>query len=130
MTEQSNLVAVQSKEGYVFNVRDVFVRLLSYLFRYKLLLFVSLIFLMATGAIEASFIAFIEKILKNGFLAGDEWFVRWSGLLLMLVLTIRAVTGYIGNYTMAKVGRLVIFELRRDTFKNLIALPTRYFDKN
>lgn len=130
MTEQSNTPAVSKTDSSAFDARAVLTRLLKYLLRNKVLLFVALLFLMLTGGIEASFFAFIEKVLKSGFLAGDDWFVRWSGLLLMLVLTLRAITGYIGNYAMAKVGRLVIFELRQDTFKNMIALPAKYFDKN
>ncbi len=111
-------------------VRATLLRLMSYLFRHKFLLCVAIVFLMATGAIEASFVKSIDTILKSGFLNGDDWFVRWSGMLLMGVLAARAITGYIGNYTMAKAGRLVIFELRRDIFGNMISLPSPYFDKN
>jgi len=100
--------------------RATLLRLMSYLFRQKFLLVVAIVFLMATGAIEASFVKSIDTVLKSGFLNGDDWFVRWSGMLLMGVLAARAITGYIGNYTMAKAGRLVIFELRRDIFGNMI----------
>jgi len=85
---------------------------------------------MATGMIEASFVKSIDTILKSGFLNGDDWFVRWSGLLLVGILLARAITGYIGNYTMAKAGRLVIFGLRQDIFGNMISLPSPFFDKN
>ena len=94
------------------------------------MLIIAIIFLMATGMIEASFIKSIDTILKDGFLNGDDWFVRWSGALLMAVLAARAITGYIGNYAMAKAGRLVIFELRQDIFGNMISLPSSYFDQN
>jgi len=111
-------------------VRARLLRLLSYLFRHRTLLIIAIIFLMATGMIEASFIKSIDTILKDGFLNGDDWFVRWSGALLMGVLAARAITGYIGNYAMAKAGRLVIFELRQDIFGNMISLPSSYFDQN
>jgi subfamily B ATP-binding cassette protein MsbA len=51
-------------------------------------------------------------------------------MLLMGVVFARAVTGFIANYTMAKVGRLVIYEIRQDIFRNMLSLPTRYFDQN
>ncbi len=104
-------------------------RLVSYMLRHKLLLACAILFLMMTGIIEASFIKSIDDILKSGFLNGDDWYVRWSGLLLMGVLTARALTGYLGNYAMAKTGRLVIFALRQDIFRKMIALPTPYFDR-
>ncbi len=111
-------------------VREILLRLMSYLLRHRVLLIIAILFLIATGIIEASFIKSIDTILKSGFLNGDEWYVRWSGILLMGVLTARAITGYIGNYTMAKTGRLVIYELRQDIFGNMISLPSPYFDQH
>lgn len=111
------------------DARATLKRLLSYMFRHKALLLTAIVFLILTGSIEASFVKSIDEILTSGFLNGDAWFVRWSGLLLMGVLTARAITGYIGNYTMAKAGRLVIFSLRQDMFAKMISLPTPYFDR-
>ncbi len=111
------------------DVRQTLKRLLSYMFKYKTLLSIAVVFLITTGSIEAWFVKQIDTILKSGFLNGDDWFVRWSGMLLMGVLAARAVTGYIGNYAMAKTGRLVIYELRQDIFAKMIALPTPFFDR-
>jgi len=120
----------EHKAELELEVRPTLMRLMSYLFRHKALLCFAIVFLILTGSIEASFVKSIDTILKSGFLNGDDWFVRWSGMLLMGVLAARAITGYIGNYTMAKAGRLVIFELRRDIFGNMISLPSPYFDQH
>ena len=130
MTEPINPPAVIRTDGSAFDARAVFVRLLRYLFRHARLLLMAIGFMVLTGLIEASVAAFIEKVLKNGFLTGDDWFVRWSGIMLMCVVFARAIFGFIANYTMAKVGRLVIYEIRQDVFQNMLRLPTRYFDKN
>lgn len=119
----------KQKKRQDINVRATLLRLMSYMLRHKVLVLVAIIFLIATGVIEASFINSIDTILKSGFLDGDDWYVRWSGLLLVGVLTARAITGYIGNYSMAKVGRLVIFSLRQDIFRKMMCLPTPYFDR-
>lgn len=111
------------------DARMTLLRLMSYMLRHKTLLLTAIVFLILTGTIEASFVKSIDSILKSGFLNGDDWFVRWSGLLLMAILAARAITGYIGNYTMAKTGRLVIFSLRQDIFGKMICLPTPYFDR-
>lgn len=130
MQESQDLTSAKKRKRYQENieVRATLLRLMSYLLRHKTLLFTSIFFLMATGMIEASFIKSIDTILKSGFLNGDDWFVRWSGILLMGILTARAITGYFGNYTMSKTGRLVIYELRQDIFGNMISLPSPYFD--
>jgi subfamily B ATP-binding cassette protein MsbA len=130
MSKNQDLSVVASKKQGEIDARATLLRLLSYLLRHRVLLVIAILFLMATGSIEASFIKSIDTILKSGFLNGDDWYVRWSGLLLMGVLTARAITGYIGNYTMAKAGRLVIYELRQDVFGNMISLPSPYFDRN
>ena len=95
-------------------IRETLLRLFSYLLRHRTLLIVAIVFLMLTGGVEAYFVKAVDDILKNGFLNGDDWFIRWSGLLLVAVLGARALSGYIGNYAMAKTGRSVIFELRQD----------------
>lgn len=130
MNEIHSPVAKVSRDAAAFDVRAVFLRLLRYLFRHAHLLLLAIGFMVLTGLIEASVAAFIEKVLKNGFLTGDQWFVKWSGLMLMVVVFARAIFGFIANYTMAKVGRLVIYEIRQDIFYNLLRLPTRYFDQN
>jgi len=111
------------------DARATLLRLLAYMKPHKMLVGFGVLFLMITGALEAGFVYAIEKILSHGFLEGNQWFLKWSGILLMAVLAIRAVTGFVGNYAMAKVGRLVIYALRKDIFGKLIALPTTYFDK-
>jgi len=132
MQETQDLTSAKRRKRPQENieVRATLLRLLTYLLRHKTLLFTAIFFLMATGMIEASFIKSIDTILKSGFLNGDDWYVRWSGMLLMGILTARAITGFLGNYTMAKTGRLVIYELRRDIFGNMISLPSPYFDSH
>ncbi|MFT6031531.1 MAG: subfamily B ATP-binding cassette protein MsbA [Arenicella sp.] len=133
LASQNTSSAKRRKQGNTRNpeeieVRATLLRLMFYLFRHKTLLFTAIFFLIATGMIEASFIKSIDTILKSGFLNGEDWYVRWSGMLLMGILAARAITGYLGNYTMSKTGRLVIFELRQDIFGNMISLPSPYFD--
>ncbi len=133
--EKSAVTAVEAekkannKRAHNIDAKATLKRLASYMFRHKTLLLLAILFLIATGSIEASFIKSIDQVLKNGFLDGNDWYVRWSGLLLVGILAARAITGYIGNYTMAKVGRLVIFSLRQDIFQKMICLPTPFFDR-
>lgn len=126
---QDKRLKVDSKSLPNINAVGTLKRLSRYLFEYKLLLITAIVFLIATGVIEASFIKSIEQVLQNGFLDGDDWYVRWSGLILVIILGCRAITGFIGNYTMAKVGRKVIFALRQDIFGKMLCLPTPFFDR-
>ena len=130
MTELQTLPDASQQDGSAFNARQVFLRLLRYLLKYTHLLLLAVLFMICTGLVEASVVAFMDRILKDGFLTGDQWFVRWSGMLLFGVILVRAVVGFFANYTMAKLGRLMIFEIRQDIFRNMLHLPTRYYDEN
>ena len=113
-----------------FNARQVFTRLLSYLWRHKSVLWMAVILMVCTALTEASFAALIKSIVNDAFVAANEWYIKWVSLLLLLVMLARAIFGFFANYFMARVGRHVIFEIRQDIFSNLISLPSPFFDQN
>lgn len=116
--------------GADFNAIEVFKRLLEYLWRHKSLLMLAIVFMVLTALTEASFAALIEKVVNDGFVNANEWYLRWLGLILLGVIVVRAVVGYLANYSMARLGRYVVHEIRHDIFARLITLPSAYFAKN
>ncbi len=116
--------------GVDFNAVEVFKRLLEYLWRHKALLGLAIVFMILTALTEASFAALIEQVVNDGFVNAKEWHLRWLALVLFGVIVLRAVLGYLANYSMARLGRYVVHEIRSDIFANLITLPTHYFAKN
>lgn len=127
--EQSTLTSAATKEAG-FDARQVFSRLLSYLWRHKLLLGVAIVFMIVTALTEASFAAMVERIVNDGFVEAKSWYLKWLSLILLALIVMRAVFGFLSNYAMARVGRHVIYEIRQDIFANLITLPTSFFDAN
>ncbi|HAU68322.1 MAG TPA: lipid A export permease/ATP-binding protein MsbA [Gammaproteobacteria bacterium] len=116
--------------GSDFNAIQVFKRLLEYLWRHKKLLALAVMFMILTALTEASFAALIEQVVNDGFVNAKEWHLKWLGLVVLGVVVLRAVLGYLANYSMARLGRYVVHEIRGDIFANLITLPTTYFAKN
>ena len=114
----------------LFDSKQVFKRLLTYLWRHKTIVIVAILFMVLTALSEASFAYMIEPIINDGFVNAKPWHIKWLALMVLGLMVIRAVVGYFGNFYMAKVGRNVIFDIRQDTFANLITLPTSYFDAN
>jgi len=126
--------AVTASDSYLnakrsFDARAVFKRLLNYLWRHKLTLFVAICFLVVTALTEASFMAFL-KYLNDGLVLGEGWYLKWLGLIMFGLIAMRAIFGFLSSYFMTRVGRHVIYEIRQDVFANLILLPTTFFDKN
>ena len=116
--------------GSDFNAIQVFKRLLEYLWRHKKLLALAVMFMILTALTEASFAALIEQVVNDGFVNAKEWHLKWLGLVVLGVVVLRAVLGYLANYSMARLGRYEVHEIRGDIFANLITLPTTYFAKN
>ena len=113
-----------------FNAKQVFLRLVAYLWRHQVVLGIAIAFMVGAALTEASFAMLVKFIINEGFVKADEWFLQWVAFILFGVLALRAVLGYLANYGMAKVGRHVIYEIRQDIFANLITLPTKFFDNN
>ncbi len=130
MNEQTFSNPATNKATAQFDAREVFARLLSYLWRQKSLLCMAVVLMICTALTEASFAAMMKFIVNDAFVAENQWYIKWISLILLLVLFGRAVFGFFANYFMACVGRHVIFEIRQDIFSNLITLPTPFFDKN
>ena len=100
--------------GAQFDAIQVFKRLLSYLWRHGTLLMLAVLFMVLTALTEASFAALIERVVNDGFVDADEWHLTWLGPILLGVITLRAVLGYLANYSMARLGRYVVHEIRHD----------------
>ena len=113
-----------------FDAKVVFIRLVSYLLRHRRLLTLAVVFMVTTALTEASFAAFIKYIVNDAFVAADPWFIAWVPFILLALLLLRAILGFLANYSMARVGRYVIYEIRQDIFSRMICLPTTYFDLN
>ncbi len=107
---------------------DLYLRLLRYVKPYKLVFGVAIAAMIVTALSEASFAALLKPILDKGFVDPDPAFIRIIPLLLVLVILIRAVTGFVSAYGMSWIGRRVVFDLRRDAFDRLLVLPSDYYD--
>lgn len=83
-----------------------------------------------TALSHSYFAVLIKDVLDEGFINAEPWYVEWLPLIIYATIFVRAVSGFFANYFMMKVGRFVIFDLRKDIFANLVRLPTSYYDKN
>ena len=130
MQDTKKPASIKPIAAQYFDGRDVYLRLLTYLWKHKSMLGIAIIFMILTALSEASFAALLEKVVNDGFVKADEWFLKWLSLILFGMIVLRAVFGFISTYAMAWAGRYVIYDLRQDIFSKLIQLPTSYYDQN
>ncbi|MEY3746091.1 MAG: Lipid export ATP-binding/permease protein MsbA, partial [Pseudomonadota bacterium] len=112
------------------NFRYLYKRLFKYTWQHKFILSLSLVSLIVLSLTNTAFLAIIKKITDQGF--GSEIADKQSSLalLLLLVMSIRALSGLFSSYFMKSTSLKVVESLRSDLFKKIMMLPMNFFDKN
>jgi len=112
------------------NSKDLYLRLLRYVFPYWKMFAVSLLGTVAFAATEPAMPALLKPLLDETFVTKNpEGLVRLP-LLLMLLFVVRGVASFISSYCMKWVATRVIMDLRKEMFDRLQTLPTSYFENN
>jgi len=105
-------------------------RLLGYIAPYKGIFAISVIAMAVTALSEAGFAALFKPIMDDGFVEPDPDFVLLIPWLIMAVVLVRTVGGFVASYTMAWVGRQVVYDLRKQMFDRVLQLPSPFFNRH
>ncbi|MEK4355462.1 ABC transporter ATP-binding protein [Paenibacillus sp. FSL R5-0475] len=111
------------------NSQSLFLRLLKYMRRYKLLYVCLIITMMVGTALELSSAWFLSYITNTAVKGEVE---AWPNLVLiatgMLIFT--ALNSYLDTYFKQKASLNVRNDIRLDTLNHVLRLPQSYYDKN
>ncbi len=110
--------------------KAIYRRLLGHVKPHWRMFALSILALVATAATEPMLPALFKPLLDEGFVAGNEAYIRWVPLLLLALFLVRGGTSFVSTYCMAWVGGRLVMDLRCAMFDRLMHLPTRYFDQN
>ena len=118
---------------YMKQQKHVILRLGRYLVRYRLLL--ALAFLMtAAGNLFALVGPMLSGWAVDAIQPGKGlvdfgrvfYYARW----MLLFYTVSAALSYLQSVLMVTISRKVVYQMRRDVFDRLLALPAGYFDRH
>ena len=115
---------------HIANAKVLYLRLLRYAWRYKLAFALGIFSLVIWSATNTGFLASIRQVIDDGFIKQSPDKLTQLPLLLFGLMALRAVSGFISNFSMRWLGRYVVEDLRRDTFKRLMQLPVGFYDAN
>jgi subfamily B ATP-binding cassette protein MsbA len=107
-----------------------FRRLLGYVFRYKALFPLILVFLLLLALSQGALAKVLEPVIDKVFTNRDPFWLQWAPWLLFIIFIIRGVSSAGTTYFMGKLARHVIYDLRQDLFEKYTVLPTAYFDNS
>lgn len=110
--------------------KDLYLRLLRYVFPYWRIFLVSIIAMAVTAATEPAFPALLKPMLDGSFVNKDPETMRWMPFLIVAIFVVRGVATYISSYAISWVSNKVVMDLRELMFARIVNLPTRYFANN
>lgn len=116
---------MQKKE---LNAKKLFHRLLGYAQPHWMMLSFSILALIVLSATNTGFLATIKMVTDEGFVTVDSDKRNFLPLILVGLLSLRALSGFASTFTLRLVGRRVVEKLRLDAFHHLMALPVSFFD--
>lgn len=106
-----------------------FLRLMRYMFRYKGLSVLALLFILLTS-IVATAIPLLAQYYIDNFITKN---IAKAGLYILIIyfglFILRVVFTFLGEFYFAKVAHSIVRDLRNDSFANLQKLGMSYFDK-
>ena len=106
-----------------------FFRLMRYMFRYKGLSVLALLFILLTS-IVATAIPLLAQYYIDNFITKN---IAKAGLYILIIyfglFILRVVFTFLGEFYFARVAHSIVRDLRNDSFKNLQRLGMSYFDK-
>jgi ATP-binding cassette, subfamily B, bacterial MsbA len=117
---------VQTKS--TLSAKKLYLRMLSYVKPHWAVFSISMFALMILSTTNTGFLAAIKTVTDQGFVNADKHNNTLLPLMLIGLLSIRALAGFISSYTMRWVGRKVIEQIRLDAFLKLMMLPVSFFD--
>ena len=110
--------------------KKIYSRIFKYALKYKWTLFLSIFSLIILALTNTGFLALIKKITDEGFVEQAVNSSIFLSIALIVLMTIRALSGFISGYSMRWVSRKIVEDLRFDAFKRLMILPVTYFDSH
>jgi ATP-binding cassette, subfamily B, bacterial MsbA len=114
----------------ILSAKTLYWRMLNYVKPHWLIFSISIIALIILSATNTGFLATIKTVTDEGFVNTQQSNHALLPLLLIGLLSLRALAGFISAYTMRWVGRKVIEQIRLDAFLKLMTLPVSFFDAN
>jgi ATP-binding cassette, subfamily B, bacterial MsbA len=110
------------------DAKQLYFRLLRYSYRHWPVFVCSVISLLILSATNTGFIATIKMVTDEGFVNKSSGYAAYLPFMLLGLLGLRALAGFVSNFSMRWVGRHLIETLRLQLFQRLMSLPVSYFD--
>jgi ATP-binding cassette, subfamily B, bacterial MsbA len=111
------------------NNRQLYARLLGHVKPYKWAFAGAVIAMAVGGAVQGLFAFFLNNLLKELFVDGNEKFALLAAVGIVVIFLVNGLSHFIAGYGMQWVGNKVILDFRNLMFQRLIRLPEPLFSR-
>ncbi len=108
----------------------IYRRLLSHVAPYWAIFIFSAFGMAVYSVTDAAFAYLMKPLLDDGFVKQDPTIITWLPIFVIVIFSVRMISGFISTYFMNIVARNVIRDLRKLMFDQIIDLPVPYFDNS
>jgi subfamily B ATP-binding cassette protein MsbA len=91
---------------------------------------VGIFFMIVLAFTEAGIPALLKPVLDGTFVEKNHLYMAWAPLAIIGLFFVRGIAGFINKLAMTEVSTRVVFDLRRDMFNKMLAMPTAYYDSH
>lgn len=109
--------------------RSLWIRLYQRVGEYWVYGVLSVILILLSSATQPAMAYLMQPLLDDGFLGAKSHYVWFIPTLIIILMLMRGLTNFGGNYLMAWIANKVLLTLRKDMFKSLVLLPDSEFQK-
>lgn len=109
---------------------NLYKRILSYSFKYPLILVASLICVILGGFAEAGLFWLLKPILDQGFVDKNTLFIKLIPWLVIGAFLATSILSFSGSFGMQWISQKVIISLRLQMYDKLLHFPQKEYDKH
>ncbi len=106
----------------------LFLRLLRYLWQYRLRLVAAFLCSALVAGLTAAYAWLVRPVLDGIFISKDQFLLMVLPLAILGVAVLKGIFSYGQNYLMSYVGNQVITDVRQELFLQLMRLPVGFHD--
>lgn len=110
-------------------VKTVYKRLMRIVLQYKFWFVIGIIGIIFNSAIDAGLAWSLKPLLDQGFIAKNKEFLSMLPYFVIGAFLIRGSAAFLSSYSISRISRHVIMELRQRIFSHLLKLPANFYDK-
>ena len=113
-----------------YSTWKTFLKLCPLIMEHKLVLFFSVILLIASAFADTSLIALLRPLLDQGFSMNDQNFLLMAPFYIFGLVLLRGIANYGYSVLLSLISGKIVMKIRQRLFSHFVESPVSYFDQN